>query len=226
MSNFRKACFYILSGTNGTGKSTLLVKMLSFNKRNLIIPANGLDKAWRKFKKIKPKMSFVLDPKDPKGKRKMIKWTIPNLNSFRGTAVLDVTEMEDMDEDPREIFKHICLKINGTNAGGVGLIIDDYKNFIHASGVLPNYTTRLFRNRRHKMVDVFMASHSMSDINGEFLQFEPTFIVFKITRPLTKSVMDKISNYKDLQVVINRAKKEYDSGNQFYCEKFVPNELT
>jgi GTPase SAR1 family protein len=221
MTNFRKACFYILSGTNGTGKSTLLVKFLAFNKRNLIIPANLYDTAWKKYKKIKPKKSFVLDPKDPKQKRKILKWTIPNLNSFKGTAVLDIREMEESDADPREIFKHICYKyVNG------GLFVDDYKNYIHSSGLLPNYVTRIFRDRRHRMIDVFMASHSMSDINGEFLQFEPTFIVFKITRQLTASVKQKIGNYEELQKIINRTKRQYDSGNQHYCEKFVPNEIT
>lgn len=221
MSEHRTAAFIILSGTNGTGKSTLLLKFITHNERNLIIPANLFDDAWNKFKKIKPKHKFVLDPRDPNKKRKVMKWYIPNLNSFKGSAVLDVRGMEEMGEDPRIIFEYICLKYRKG-----GLFIDDFKNYIRASGILPNYVTRIFRDRRHKMVDIFMASHSMSDINGEFLQFEPIFVVFKITRPLTKAVKDRISNYAELDRIIEKAKKEYNKGNIFFHEPFKPNEIT
>ncbi len=209
----------ILSGTNGTGKSTVMKKLLEINSRNIVIPANPYDKAWSSFPKLKPKHRFVLDKKDPKQKRQIMDWYIPNLNTFKGTKVLDVTEMEAMDEDPRIIFKYLCHKFNNG-----GFFVDDYKNYIHSAGTLPNYVTRIFRDRRHRMLDIFMASHSLSDVNGEFIQFNPKLLIFKVTRTLTQSVKDKFENHKELDQVIARVKKKART-NPYYHELFIPNPL-
>jgi hypothetical protein len=213
----RLAKFMILSGTNGTGKSTVQKQLTKVNKRNLIIPANPYDKAWNKLPKIKAQYKFVPDPKDPKGKKQILRWYLPNMNKYSGTKVLDTSLMVEMDEEPRKIFRYICLYfVNG------GLFVDDYKNYIHASGILPNYVTRLFRDRRHRGVDIFMASHSLQDINGEFLQFDPELLIFRVTRPINKTVRDKIENSRELDKIIARVKQKSKT-DPYYCERFRPN---
>ena len=53
MSHRRLAKFYILVGTNGTGKSTVMKKFLSVNERNLVIPPNRFDQTWDDVPEIK-----------------------------------------------------------------------------------------------------------------------------------------------------------------------------
>jgi hypothetical protein len=218
MSKYRIAQFFILSGTNGTGKTTMLVNFFKINRRNLIFPANLHDKAFRKYKKVKPKFKWVTDPKDYNGKRKIKKWYIPNLNKFTGTYVVDVSEMELMDEDPRQVFDYVCKFMrNG------GLFVDDFKNYVHSAGNTTNTFTKVFRDRRHRELDIFLASHSMSDINRELLKFKPTFLIFNITEPLSDTVKKKIVNNKELDACIKRVQTAYYNGDKYYCEMFSPN---
>jgi hypothetical protein len=214
----RMAEFLIFIGTNGTGKSFNQKKFLPVNNRNLIIPANGRDKAWHGFTKLTPKFRFETDPNDPKQKRQHKVWYIPGINSFKGVRVLDVDVLET-DEDCLSVFRAVCHRQTGFIKGG--LFVDDFKNYIFTKGTLPRYVRNLFNDRRHREVDIFMASHSMQDINGDMLQFNPKIVIFNTTLPPNDTVMGKIANSAQLMETYERVRHKATK-NQYYYEIFIP----
>lgn len=213
----RQAEFLMLIGTNGTGKSTTFKKLLRVNSRNLVIPANEFDPAWKEFPKIKPKRTFVLDRDDPKGQRQKPSWKVPGLMTFTGTVVLDISELETY-EDCLNVFKAICNTKNGMRGGG--LFIDDFKNWIATKGTLPRHVRSMFGDRRHREIDLFLATHSFQEINMDFIQFAPKLVVYKTTTAPNKSVEGKIGNYDALLKTIKRVNQKAKT-NKYYNEGFV-----
>ena len=212
----RTAGLYFLFGTNGTGKSTLMKQFIGANNRNLIIPANSLDKAWAKFHKIKPKFKWITDPEDYKAKRKVKRWYVPNINNYNGTAVLDLSEIEN-ENQIMQLFKLICSTKNGFRGGG--LFIDDFKNYIKTKGTLPHYVRKMLGDRRHREIDLFFATHSIQELNSDFVQFNPKLVIFNLTLPPNEAVEKKISNYDQLLETIARVKQKAKS-NPYYYEGF------
>lgn len=219
MSQYRAAEFMIATGTNNTGKSTLFKGLLKVNARNLIIPANAFDPAWSGMPKIVPKSKFVDDPRDWRGKRKIRTWSIPGIHSFTGSKVLDISEVET-DEDAQSLFQFIANTNKGMRKGG--LFVDDYRNWIYTKGSVPRWVRKMFNDRRHRELDIFMASHSFQDISGDLIQFSPTMIIFRTTLPPNESVAKKIINFPDMQATIDRVNKigAEKGPNPHYCEKF------
>lgn len=211
----RIGAFYLFEGTNGTGKTTQMKKLLSANRRNLIVPANRLDTAWHGYKELKWAFKWVTDPNDFNGKRKIKKWYLPELNTFSGTRVLHIDE-------PWQ-FQFICETSTGIKNGG--FFIDDYKNHIKSAGILPNYVRKLLGDRRHRMLDIFMASHSLQDINAEFMQFKPVLFMFNCTRPPNKSVLEKTQNSVELIKAYHHVREmnsRLPDDKQHYFVKFNP----
>jgi hypothetical protein len=216
--NNRQAQLFIFIGTNGTGKSTAMKAFLAANKRNLIMPANALDPAWASFPKIEPTSTFVLDPDDYRQKRKRREWKLSKMNTFSGTKVLNVNSLKK-DADFKSLFSYIT-DTNKPYVNG-GIFIDDFKNWIYTKGSLPIHVRRLFNDRRHRMIDIFMASHSFQDVNGDLIQFNPRLIVFKTTLPPNETVEKKITNYPQLLELIARVNQRAIK-NPHYCEEFIP----
>jgi hypothetical protein len=214
----REAKFWIFIGTNGTGKTTTMKKFLVANKRNLILPANSIDKAWSGFTKIKPTNSFELDPNDFRGKRQLRVWRLPKMNSFTGDRVLDLSSIKE-DADLKGLFACIT-NISKPFVNG-GLFIDDFKNWIYTKGSLPFTVRKLFNDRRHRMLDIFMASHSFQDVNGDLIQFNPKFVIFKTTLPPNETVQKKIANFQELLDTIARVNRIAQT-KPHYSELFTP----
>jgi hypothetical protein len=168
------------------------------------------------------------------------KYDISNIKSFKGNAIVDLSSIED-NEGQRDMFKALVSQEGIQNAG---LFIDDFKNYVIAKGTLPWGVSAILRNRRHRMLDIFLAAHSFSDINAEILQFGAEIIVFKTTIQPTKNFMEKISEHKRPELismihrvnnVVSRGEKkysDYEAANpgvkvpieiikeKFYCERF------
>lgn len=211
----REAVLFILIGTNGVGKSFNLKKFLKVRNRNLIIPANKLDPAWDGVKELKVEHHWVTDPEDYNKKRKIKEYRVKDLKTFKGTRKIhfeigNKSQFEDIVSHP----------IKGFRDGS--LFIDDYRNYLESNGTIPAHFRRIFNDRRHRKLDIFMASHSLQDINAELLQFNPTIILFKTTRPPNKSVLDKIENSDELMQVYKRVNHIAKTQNKYYCEQFKP----
>lgn len=212
--NERIGAFLILVGTNGTGKSHLQKSLLKYNKRNFIIPANRYDENWDSVPEIRVKETPLRYGKTA--------YRIPDINKFAGNRKLTI--------DDDEIFKEICDQDRGFVNGG--LFLDDFKNYIPATGRLPRHVNRLFSDRRMKMLDIFGAVHSFQKINPDFFDFDPTLIIFQTTRPINEDLRSKIGNYEQLEEIVNRVnirsktpgKNFHPVNNRFYCETFNPAE--
>lgn len=199
---YRTAKFVVFIGTNGTGKSTIMKKFLNFNRRNLIIPANSYDKAWDNIPELK--VVWIEAQK---------KYIIPEINTFQGTKKIIIY-------DPK-IFKAVTDQYNGFKNGG--LFMDDFKNYIPSKGSLPPDVNRLFSDRRHKMIDIFCATHSFQKINADLFDFSPTIFCFNTTRPLADYLVQKVGNFEGLKTVYDRVKLKAKQ-NPHYFEIFDPGE--
>lgn len=218
----REACFNIFIGTNGVGKTMQQKKFLKLNKRNLILPANKLDKAWDEVSELKVLDKWVNDPNDYRGKRMQKEYYAKGLNTYKGSRKMY------FDTDKKLMRKQFQDIVSNPENGffNGGLFMDDYKNYLPSNGQIPSYFRQIFNDRRHRMLDIFMASHSLQDINAELLQFNPTIFLFKTTRPPNKSVLDKIANSKELISAYNRINKIATVGksnnDKYYFEPFKP----
>lgn len=205
------AKFKLFEGTNGTGKTTQMKKFLKANKRNLIIPANRFDTAWHGIPELTFKQTWLTDPDDYAQKRKVRKQYVEGLNTFTGTRVLYI-------DDPEQ-FKYIVSTRHGFRNGGI--FIDDYKNHIKSAGILPSHVRQMLGDRRHREIDIFMASHSLQDINAEFMQFQPDIYIFYCTRPPSKSVFEKVPDPNLLQEAYEHVKRENEALPQNQRHYFI-----
>lgn len=209
----RTAQFVLFIGTNGTGKSTQMKKFLSTNERNLIVPANKIDHAWDKVKELKAKEVELKLP----GKQAPQQINVyPYLNKFKGTRKVfcydnnDVHSILDIyDKYPERSF------VKG------GIFLDDFKNYIATRGPLPTVVRKIFSDRRHRELDIFMAAHSWQYVNPELFSFQPICVVFKVTQPITNDLKSKVSNIAELEA-IQKDVNEKAKTNPYYYRIFKP----
>lgn len=182
----RLPVFWILIGTNGTGKSTLLKKFIAAATRCLIIPANRFDPAWDHVQEIAigplvHKASngteddidsfFSRNDKDTRAQQQVFRTLLSKeLNSFRGQRKIFSTHPE--------IFKAVIHPEKGFINGS--LVIDDFKNHV-ASNNISSAVRTLLSDRRHRMLDIFAATHGCNDVPPTMLNFGVKIFLFKTT---------------------------------------------
>lgn len=206
----RQAFFGILVGTNGTGKTTQLQKLLKVNERNLVLPSGPYDPAWSGYKTLKDRIEYgpnVLDPK-----KTVTIPVIEGMGSFTGTRLVNVTN--------RAIFFDAVIDTNTGFRDG-GLFMDDYRNYVLSKGTLRGAVSELFRARRHKRLDIFMACHGWEDVSRDLIAFNPTFFVFRTTLPPSQASVDKMANRDEFMKCIDRVNRITQS-NPYYFERFQP----
>lgn len=212
--------YVILVGSNGTGKSTKMRQLMKGQPRNLILPSNMADskKTWGDITTIlEPKVDWVQGIAPPGKKRPWKKvYTYPGIESFKGTVKIHLDDVPDDDPDvsEAELFRSVLTSFkNG------GLFMDDCKNYIKSNSQLPSYLSKIFRNRRHVNLAIYMAMHHYADVNGELLNFSPTLAMCNTGRlpndAFMNKVMDKEGFIKAFNHVQAKAKK-----NQYYCLKY------
>ena len=213
----RRAQLTFFIGLNGTGKSTAQKQFLGSNERNLIWPASIYDKAWSAYPKIKPQKMIIDHPKSIPGQdRKVAVYRIKDINKFKGTRVVDTSDIND-GELVIECFKSTLNEKTGFRKGG--LFIDDYKNLIKSHGILPYEVRKLMSNMRHIEVDVFMATHGMREVNFQFYQHNPVFYIFRSDSPPGEKVKKQYARYDELMEVYERVMQKSET-NIHYCERF------
>lgn len=208
-NTMRKAVLFAFVGSNGTGKSTTMKRMLELNRRNLIVPSNRLDSAWNQYPELVPEVFLEDDPWNPGKKRRAFR--VPDMATFTGTRVLHIDDPAQLNAitDERHGFK------NG------GLFLDDFRNYIPSKGNLPPHVAKIFTGRRHRMLDIFMACHAFQDLNMQLMQFEPELYVFRTTLPPNEAVEGKVAKWEALLATVERVNRKAAS-SPYYFERFIP----
>lgn len=208
----REAEYLILVGVNGTGKSTVLVDFIHGNERNLVLPSNRADKAWFDVPELNAgPVTYVPDPENPRNQIPVA--DVPDMRTFIGTRVFH------MDAAPRARFGAVVDGMRGFVNGG--LVLDDFRGYIPSKSTLPAFVTNMFKDRRHRMLDIAMACHSFQDINSQLMSWGPKFLVFRTTLPPNDNVLDKVHNPDALLACIARVNERAKS-RPHYHELFLP----
>lgn len=206
----RQAAFGIFIGTNGTGKTSRMKELLDVNARNLIVPSSRDDVAWNGFPELKWSVSYEPDPFRPE--RKVASVMLPTLNTFAGSSLLHV-------DGNIQVFDAVLNRTKGFRNGG--LFLDDFRNYVFTKGTLRSEVDGLFINRRHRMLDIFMACHGFEDVSRDLLRYGPTLFIFRTTLPPNDSSVAKMANGPEFLATVERV-NERAKRNPFYFEQFVP----
>lgn len=210
----RQAELAILIGTNGTGKSTALKALLKMNVRNLIIPSSRSDTAWQGVPELETYVTYGPDPDNPR--REIPIPRIKELGSFTGNRVLHV-------DGNARLFDAVCDPRTGYFNGG--LILDDFRRYIYTKGTLRSTVDGLFINRRHRMLDIYMACHAFQDISADVFRFDPMLYVGYTSLQPSEAVRGKVRRWEQLLQVIdrvNRTNQQRPEGQRWYKEAFNP----
>lgn len=213
----REAEVNILVGTTGTGKSTAIKKLISTQKRALIFPANTYDPAWSEYEKIKPRKGWIIDPRDPKKKRRLPVWALADLHTFQGIRVLDLTAITDYRE--RMSLRDQVISVSGFKDGA--LVFDDFKNWIYSKGNLPGICRSMLGDIRHKRTDLFFATHALNEILWEMMVFVHNIYLFQTTLPPNDTFAGKMGKrWFELMETYERVNAIAEKGNKHYVEQF------
>lgn len=221
----RLPVFFILIGTNGTGKSTMIKALIAHAKRVLIVPANRFDPAWDHVQEIPilplvKKASngaeddidsfFSRNDKDTRAQHQYFRVLLSHeLNGFRGQRKIFSTHPE--------IFKAVIHQEKGFINGS--LVIDDFKNHVQSNN-LSGAVRTLLSDRRHKMVDIFAATHGCNDVPPAMLNFGVKIWLFRTTGNFDRA-SDNFLDY-DLINSIQKRVNEKAKSNAHYYEIIQP----
>lgn len=214
MAKTRLPHLILFVGTNGTGKTTQMMKFMAVNQRNLIVTPSANDKAFSAIRLLKSK---TVEPY--KISKKTLDIIYPDINKFVGSRKIYGVEEEEV----YPVFNPYPQQ--GFEAGG--LFLDDFKSYISTSGPLPGIFKRLFGDRRHKELDICMAAHSWRDVNPEIFSYQPTCFVFFNTMPIEDNAQmrGKIVNLQgllDVQNRVNQINQKFAPDKRHYFELFKP----
>lgn len=212
----RRPMLAILIGTTGTGKSTLIRKLLKVNPRNLILPSNQADanRTWPGIAPLTYRWEWIDDETKPGKKTNAV--VVNDLDTFRGARLLFA------DGQPA-VFDAAASGQHGFNAqpkGPAGLHLDDFRNYLYSKGTLRQPADMLLRNRRHRMLDITMACHGFEDVSRDLMRFDPVLFVFRTTLPPNEASLDKVRNpgFEEMVERVNTRAKQ----NPHYFEAFIP----
>lgn len=213
--------FYVFIGTNGTGKTTMIKRLMVGRKRVLIVPPNKFDNSWDSIEEIKlapiikkASSDYTDDPDDFFSRND--KESRLQHNYFRQLLSFELrnfTGVKKIFSSHPEIFRTIIHGergfINGT------LVIDDFKNNIIGSN-LSGAVRSLLSDRRHKMLDIFAATHGCNDVPPTMLNFGVKLWLFKTTGNFDRA-SDNYLDYDKIEAV-QRKVNEKAKTNPYYFE--------
>jgi hypothetical protein len=212
--------YVILVGSNGTGKSTKMRQMMSGQPRNLILPSNMADseKSWGDISQVlKPELKWIKGAAPPGKKQPWVKiYTFPGLKTFKGNAKI---HLDDLPEDDAKVNEQHLFQAVLKDYRNGGIFMDDYRNYIKSNSSLPNYVSRIFRNRRHVNLSIYMASHHYADVNGELLNFSPVIAMCRVGRKVNEAFMDKVPDQKSFKKAFDYVQSKSRT-NEYFCLKY------
>jgi predicted ATPase len=145
----------LVIGTNGTGKTTFLLKAVTAaaaTRRVLVVDFENAERAWQPFEEI-----------DPADREAML--------TFTGVRRINWAKHDDATLSLlRKYYR------NGI------LVLDDCRTYLKAS--MEDELHQLLIRRRQYMLDIFVVAHSFQDVPPKFYQFSTDVVLFRITRPI------------------------------------------
>jgi len=176
-----------LIGTNGTGKSTIQKSFFKFRERNLVVPANLYDSAF-------DELEYISSQEE--------------IRTFEGTKKIVIEEEEN--------FIELIDYKNGLQ--NCSLFLDDFRNYIPATGPkLKQPLRKLFSDRRHRGIDIYLSTHSPRQIHPDIFSYNPIIFLFKTTEAFPDSLAQKIPNLEKLRLAQRRVNL-VSKKNPFYFE--------
>jgi hypothetical protein len=217
----RLPVFWVFIGTNGTGKTTMIKRLITGRKRVLIVPPNKFDPAWDHVQEIKitPLIKKATNDTEDDAENffsRNDKETRAQQNYFRTLLSFELNHYVGVRKiycPHPEVFKSIIHGekgfINGT------LVIDDFKNNIQGSN-LTGSVRSLLSDRRHKMLDIFAATHGCNDVPPTMLNFGVKIWLFKTTGNFDRAS----ENFLDYDKINATQKRVNDKAktNPYYFE--------
>jgi hypothetical protein len=94
------------------------------------------------------------------------------------------------------IFDAVIHPVDGYRNGR--LVLDDFRNYVFSNGQLRGEVATFFRNRRHKMLDLYLACHTPEDISRQILALNPKLIIGYTTTMPTDTSLAKVPNGQKL----------------------------
>ena len=203
----------IFIGVNGTGKTTIIKKLIAPYSRVLIVPSSVYDvpESWAGYNTIKPQLRTYNDPKTGKGRKV---WHVPGLASLRTKTVLDLSQMKSKN-DLQEVMDSITSNLGDGFDNGY-LVIDDTKNYVASGGDLPHLFKQLLISRRQRKLHLAFAYHSIPQVNPELLTYGPRFFLFRTDRVPTQEVLAKFNDPAAFEALRQHVNAEAKRNPHYY----------
>ena len=189
----RDAQFHIICGTNGTGKSTLVDKILqATHYKNALVYLESIDLNGNPFKGL-PRLQKPSE-------------------YVNGKAVID-SEVLSFDKFIYGVARNFR---NGL------LIIDEaglYSMFDKKTNEPIEGVKLLMKQRRKYNVEIYFIYHGISEIPVKFFKWANNLILFHQTDEF-KHKSAVIPRVHELVIVADRIRAQFLKGNRHYCEVF------
>ncbi len=189
--NYRPATFTLIVGTNGTGKTTQLLKLLekqAKKRKVFIVDSFSMDEKTRNFKEINVSDKALIDSLE------------------NGIYRINITRFETKTWYFIWAFIHDAL-----------IVFDDATSTWESK--LLKYQKKLLNNRRHKDLDLFFVVHGFRTVPPALVDVFTHLAVFKTakTGALTSTQKSKMVNFDKVQAAIDKVNKNASP----YYYKFV-----
>lgn len=190
----RIGVYWVFIGVNGTGKSTVVKKLMAHNRRNVVVPANADDSAtawghvpelpvWaimEKVTRLKKYEVAELQAARNRGKKHDFFRAMRRIyNALDGTYKITTP----VEANPIIYSSLIHEEFGFTNGG---LVTDDLVKRIPESRPRGEIL-QLLSDRRHKGLDLFFSCHSPTQIPPAMMDNGPQLFLFKTSTNFTRS---------------------------------------
>lgn len=228
----RIARLILLFGIMGCGKTWFTINnLLPVNDRNLIFPANKLDRAYNGFArlnweaifervtKLKVRDIALLDKEKYRTQRNNFIDAMGNVFwKVRGNVICPISAAQSV------VFEAAIDQDSGFKKGG--MFVDDFTTLI-PGGNLVNAVKVLITEMRHRELDIFLAAHNPDFAPPRLFGYNPGILVFETSMPFEK--VRKKGVWNDAQYAyaeevrdrVNRLAalgKRFKDKRQYYCE--------
>ena len=175
----RQSQVTIILGKNGTGKSTLVEKVIKgIGGRTIAVTMNGLPEIWQSYQ--------VIDPSQKKS------WDFKK----------GIKQVYYMDHE-KDTFKHIH-----DNFRRGSLVLDDCRSYVSSNIDHDKWLKRILIDFRHMMLDVYFIAHSPTQLPKQVWTFYSNAFIGATDALLNVKSIDSYRRIVETQKIVNREFRE------------------